>query len=174
MTGAGGSGGGALTYSVVSGSGCSIASGTATLTATTVGTCVVKVTRAASANYLVASSANLSITVQAVPVATGSALAIIGNKTVNSTLSITVPAGTFTGTPTPTLTYQWYSCTSADTSNTIQTGASITGCTAITAATSLSYKLPGSGLAAFYRLRIMAKNTIGVTDYTAYAWSKTK
>ena len=174
LTGAGGSGGGALTYSVVSGSGCSIASGTATLTATTVGTCVVKVTRAASANYLVASSANLSITVQAVPVATGSALAIIGTKGVNQTLSVTVPAGTFTGTPTPTLTYQWYSCTSADTSNTIQTGASITGCTAITAATSLSYKLPGSGLAAFYRLRIMAKNTIGVTDYTAYAWSKTK
>jgi hypothetical protein len=172
LTGVGGTGGGALTYSVVSGSGCSIA--TATLTATTVGTCVVKVTRAASANYLVASSANLSITVQAVPVATGSALAITGTKGVGQTLSLTVPAGTWTGTPTPTLSYQWFTCTSADSSNTIQTGASITGCTAISGATTLSYKLPASGLAANYRIRVMAQNTIGGTVFTAYAWSKTK
>jgi outer membrane protein OmpA-like peptidoglycan-associated protein len=56
----GGSGSGALSYSRVSGP-CSVNVNTGTLTATSIGTCVVRADRASSTNYQDASSANHSI-----------------------------------------------------------------------------------------------------------------
>jgi type II secretory pathway pseudopilin PulG len=63
LTTSGGSGTGAVSYTVANGtaSNCTI-SGALTLTASTVGTCMVTATRAADANYLVASSAPTAVT----------------------------------------------------------------------------------------------------------------
>ena len=168
----GGSGSGAVSYAIVSGGTASCSITSATLTATTVGTCIVQATKAESANHLVATSANLTITVQAVPLATARP-AITGTKAANANLSVTV--GTWTGTPTPTTSIQWYRCTSADTSAVWQTGETVTGCTLITGATAAIYKLPATIPAgSFYRARITATNTIGGVVRTAYAWSQTK
>jgi hypothetical protein len=98
---------------------------------------------------------------------------ITGTKGANNTLSVTV--GTWTGTPTPTTSIQWYRCTSADTSAVWQTGETVTGCTLITGATASTYKLPATIPAgSFYRARITGTNTIGGVVRTAYAWSQTK
>jgi hypothetical protein len=172
LTGAGGTGGGSLTYSVVSAGTTSCSISGATLTATAVGTCTVKVTRASSANYLEASSANLAITVQAVPLATAQPV-ISGTKIANGNLNVTV--GTWSGTPTPSTSIQWFSCTSADTSSTIQTGASISGCTLISGQTAATYRQPASLPAnTWYRARITATNNIAGVVRTAYAWSQTR
>ena len=63
LSSTGGSGNGSVTYAVVSGGtaqGCSLTSGT--LTATSVGTCLIAATKAADTNYLAGTSGNLTFT----------------------------------------------------------------------------------------------------------------
>lgn len=102
----GGSGTSAPTYTVTNGTatGCAI-SGTS-LTATTVGTCLVKATEAATTTYLVANSATVTFTFIAVakapPVLT--ATHVRGTAVIGKTVTLTIAGTAFSGKPKITST----------------------------------------------------------------------
>jgi hypothetical protein len=88
---------------------------------------------------------------------------ITGTPKVGTT--VTGARGTWTGVPTPTLSYQWYRCTAAGSAS----ATLPTGCTLISAATNSTYKLIAADKTAGYlRLRVKAQNESG----TVYRWSK--
>ena len=98
----GGSGTGAVTFTIAASgtaSGCSINSGV--LTALSAGTCIVKVSVAGDANYLVATSANTTVTFAQ---AAQTALVITSTSgTFGSALALTTSGGSGTGTVTFTV-----------------------------------------------------------------------
>ena len=95
------------------------------------------------------------------PVAEGGAQ-ITGRAKKSSVLTADAPS--FTGTPLPAVTYQWYRCTKAATTQ----GSSVaSGCTKITRATSSTYTLVTADVNRYVRLLITAKNKGGtVTIFT--------
>ena len=96
------------------------------------------------------------------PVAEGGAQ-ITGRAKKSSALTADAPS--FTGTPLPTVSYQWYRCTKASTTQ----GSSVaSGCTKITRATSSTYTLVTADVNKYVRLLITAKNKGGtVTIFTS-------
>ena len=95
LTTSGGSGSGAVSYSVVNGtaSGCAISAGE--LTSASAGTCLVTATKAADANYKLASSAQTTVTLAAVNQATLSVTSTSG--TYRTALTLTTSGGSGTG-----------------------------------------------------------------------------
>jgi len=82
-------------------------------------------------------------------------------------VALDITEGTWSGGPAPTLTYQWYRCTSA--------GAAVTqsrvpsGCSAISGARALSYTATVGDLGRYLRLGVTAKNLAaqrGVTNFS--------
>jgi alpha-tubulin suppressor-like RCC1 family protein len=95
LAASGGSGTGAYSFAVISAgtAGCSITSGI--LNTTSTGTCTVAATRAASTNYLIASSGATTVTIVK---ATQSAVSLTStNGTFNSNISLSASGGTGTG-----------------------------------------------------------------------------
>ena len=95
LAASGGSGSGAYSFAVISTgtAGCSITSGV--LNATSTGTCTVAATRAASTNYLIASSGATTVTIVK---ANQSAISLTSTSgTFNSNISLTASGGTGTG-----------------------------------------------------------------------------
>lgn len=81
---------------------------------------------------------------------------ISGTPKVGTTVS--AAKGTWTGVPTPTITYQWFRCTSAGSASSAQPA----GCTLISAATSSSYKLVAADKTAGYlRVRVTGTSAEG-------------
>jgi hypothetical protein len=81
---------------------------------------------------------------------------ISGTPKVGST--VTGVRGTWTGVPTPTLSYQWFRCRSAGSTS----SATPTGCTLISAATSSTYRLVAADKTAGYlRLRVTGTSAEG-------------
>jgi hypothetical protein len=81
---------------------------------------------------------------------------ISGTPKVGST--VTGARGTWTGVPTPTLSYQWFRCKSAGSSS----ATTPTGCTLISAATSSTYRLVAADKTAGYlRLRVTGTSAEG-------------
>jgi hypothetical protein len=81
---------------------------------------------------------------------------ITGTPKVGTT--VTGARGTWTGVPTPTLSYQWYRCTAAGSAS----ATLPTGCTLISAATSSTYKLIAADKTAGYlRLRVTGTSAEG-------------
>src|SRR5947209_6784259 len=70
--------------------------------------------------------------------------------------TLTGAAGTWTGSPTPTYSYQWLSCDS--------TGAN---CNSISGATSSTYKVTHADVGNTISLLVTAKNTAGTSSATA-------
>ncbi len=95
-----------------------------------------------------------TVAVGSVPIFTV-APAVTGTTIVGSTL--TVSAGTATGTPTPTRTYQWFRCTDA-----IETVASSVPetCTAISGATAATYVTTVADTGKRLAVRVIAANAI--------------
>jgi hypothetical protein len=176
----GGAGGGAVTYSLVSGANCSVGgAGGNIVTATAATTCVVKATKAADSNYNEATSANLSITVGVQPrITSGTAAVPTGTKSAGQTITGQLTTGNWTGTPTPVLTYTWFICTSASTSTTFTTTETVSGCTEASGVinnTNRTYVLPSPlPSSRWWRMRITATVTINGTAYRGYAWTQTK
>jgi hypothetical protein len=81
---------------------------------------------------------------------------ITGTPRVGSAASST--PGTWKGFPTPTISYQWFRCTTAGSASTAQPG----GCTAISRATGSTYTLVDADKTAGYlRLRVTGSSTQG-------------
>ena len=78
---------------------------------------------------------------------------VTGTAAVGQTLSATT--GTWSGSPTPKLTYQWLSCTN---------NSSTDSCTAITGATRNTFKLLTAQAATYIRVRVTATNSITATN----------
>jgi hypothetical protein len=101
MTPSGGSSTGAVTYAIISGGSatdCTLvnSSATNTITATTIGTCLIQATKAADTNYLVATSSNVIFTFNR---ATQSALTITSSTaTYGTPLTLVTSGGSGTGT----------------------------------------------------------------------------
>lgn len=74
--------------------------------------------------------------------------------------------GTYTGNPTPGLSYSWYRCAKAATA--VSTTATVTGCTLISGAKSNTYTLVTADIGKFVRVRVTASSRGG----TIYRWSK--
>jgi hypothetical protein len=116
LTSSGGSGSGAVTYSAGASTGCNITGGTTLNVSNASGTCSVTATKAADTNYLVATSASYSVTL---------------NKAPQATLSVTAPASVTYGS-TGTLTSAGGSGSGAVTySAGASTGCNITGGTTL-------------------------------------------
>jgi len=91
-----------------------------------------------------------------------SAPAISGTTTVNSTL--TGSKGSWAGYPVPIYAYQWLRCTSTGAA----TDALPSGCSAISGATSSTYKLSTLDYGKYLRLKVVGTNTLGAdTKYSA-------
>jgi len=96
------------------------------------------------------------------PVADGGAQ-ITGRAKKNSVLTADAPS--FSGTPIPAVTYQWYRCTKVATAATASVPST---CTKITRATGSTYTLKSTEVNKYVRLLITAKNKGGtVTILTA-------
>ena len=81
---------------------------------------------------------------------------ISGTPKVGTTVS--AARGTWTGVPTPTITYQWFRCTTAGSASSTQPS----GCTLISAATSSSYKLVTADKTSGYlRVRVTGTSAEG-------------
>ena len=95
----GGSGTGAVTFSVVGGTatGCTVSG--SSLTVTSAGTCIVTAQKAADANYLVASSSATTVTFV---VPGPKAIRVVGFVTAGKTKTITITGSGFYGRPTVT------------------------------------------------------------------------
>jgi len=107
--------------------------------------------------YVVDALGNLSSgSSNLVTIATATAPSMVTNDTptgtaeFNSTLTNAV---TFSGVPTPTLTYQWKSCTSATDINT---------CSDISGATSATYTATAAAVGNYLRISVTATNGVGV------------
>lgn len=113
----GGSGTGAVTYTIADGTatGCAL-DGSGKLISTTAGTCTVTATKAADTNYLVASSAATSVTFWDNSIATPTAPTVsAGDREVTITWTAVANASSYTVTSTP----GGLTCTSTGTSCTI-------------------------------------------------------
>ena len=87
---------------------------------------------------------------------------IIGASSIGATLSGS--GGTWAGSPSPTLAYTWYRCSTSGKST-----ASPTGCTAVTTessdAVALIYTILESDVGAYLRLRVTATNEAASASY---------
>lgn len=82
-------------------------------------------------------------------------------------VALDITEGTWSGGPAPTLTYQWYRCTSAGAAVTQSRAPS--GCSAISGARTLSYTATTADLGRYLRLGVTAKNLAarrGVTNFS--------
>ena len=107
----------------------------------------------------VASYLSTYVYTNALPVNT-SALTIFGTQAVGE--SLTALAGTWSGIPTPTFTFSWYSC---DSSMSIVVSSQPAGCTYISSGTTL--RLTSAEADKFISIKISAINNSGTTT----AWS---
>jgi hypothetical protein len=96
----------------------------------------------------------------------GNVPTVAGTAKVGQTL--TAAAGTWSGTPTPTYAYAWFSCTGAG-SGAVSGATAPTGCTAITGATSGTYVIASTQLAKYVRVRVTATNVGGSAAYFSAA-----
>jgi len=94
---------------------------------------------------------------------------VAGQETVGKTL--TVAAGRWTGNPTPSVSYQWYSCASQVTKVTSGVPA---GCNAIAAATASTYTLTNGDVGRFVAPAVVLRNQSGtaarITPTTAFVY----
>jgi len=91
-----------------------------------------------------------------------SAPTISGTTAVNSTL--TANKGSWAGYPAPTYTYQWLRCSASGAA----ADALPSGCTAISGATSSTYKLTTTDYGKHLRLKVVGTNSLGSdTKYSA-------
>lgn len=91
-----------------------------------------------------------------------SAPTISGTTAVNSTL--TANRGSWAGYPAPTYTYQWLRCSASGAA----ADALPSGCTAISGATSSTYKLTTTDYGKHLRLKVVGTNSLGSdTKYSA-------
>jgi hypothetical protein len=79
---------------------------------------------------------------------------------------IAASSGTYTGNPTPGLSYTWYRCAKA--AATVTTTATAAGCTAIAGARDSVYTVVTADVGKYIRVRITATSRGG----TIYRWSK--
>jgi hypothetical protein len=126
MTPAGGSGNGAITYAIVAGGGatsCALANNTAsnTISASTIGTCLIQATKAADTNYLAATTSSVTFTF---------------SKATQGALTITSSTATF-GTPITLVT------SGGSGSGAISYSVSSGPCT-VTSNTTLNYSAAGT------------------------------
>jgi hypothetical protein len=158
-------GGGAITYSE-SDADCSISGSTLTILQVGDGRCVVTATIAASGNYLEATD-TVTITIVARATATVKPT-ISGIATVSKVL--TAAKGTWTGSPVPTFTYQWYACTTAVTA--VRATVPST-CKKITGATRSTFKLTSAQRGKYVTVLVTGTST-GTTPTTWLAKTTTK
>ena len=91
-----------------------------------------------------------------------SAPTISGTTAVGGTL--TANKGSWTGYPAPTYTYQWVRCSAAGAAS----DALPSGCTAISGATSTTYKVDDLDYGKYLRLKVVGTNSLGAdTKYSA-------
>jgi len=102
LTTSGGSGTGAITYSVT-GTGCTVPG--SSLIVTAAGTCVVTATKAASTGFLAATSAPVSFSISDVIQAVAQATLTIANTTLTANVGAVVPLTTSGGSGTGAITY---------------------------------------------------------------------
>ena len=72
--------------------------------------------------------------------------------------TITADAPSFSGTPLPAVTYQWYRCTKAATASTSSVPST---CTKISGATGLTYVLKSADVGRYLRVAVVAKSKAG-------------
>ena len=75
--------------------------------------------------------------------------------------TVTVTAGKWSGSPAPTITYQWYRCTKAASKSAIVQPVSADACTAISKATKSSYKVVAADKGKYLRALVTATNAAG-------------
>jgi hypothetical protein len=119
------------------------------------GTCTIVARQSGNLTYARATAVTRTFEVLA-PFAPSVSAAATFNETPEVGVAVDATEGTWSGGPAPTLTYQWYRCTSA--------GAALTqsrvpsGCSAISRATSAAYTATTSDLGRYLRLGVTAKN----------------
>ena len=87
---------------------------------------------------------------------------VTGTTAINATLTGT--NGTWTGAPVPTYKYQWLRCTRAGAAS----DALPSGCTVISGATRITYKLTTTEYGTYLRLKVVGTNVLGAdTKYSA-------
>lgn len=91
---------------------------------------------------------------------------ISGTTTVNSTLAGS--KGIWTGYPAPTFTYQWLRCSASG----VAADALPSGCTAISGATSTTYKVDDVDYGKYLRLKVVGTNSLGADMKYSAATSK--
>jgi len=165
----GGTTSGAITYSKVGSGDCTVNSGAATVTITTLSTpavaCVVQASMAGSANYnaviddLTISLAALPTTSVSPRIRTSGLMAVVFNPGVWSA----------NGGELSAVSYQWYKCSSSKSAVSAASTASVPGdCTAVSGATDRTWRVAGV-TENHIRVLITRSNESG----TAYAWSAT-
>ncbi len=128
---------------------------TLTLTTTLAGRFVlVQITASNTHGSVSQFSATTATTVNQAP-ANSSIPSITGSAAVNQTLTAT--KGTWSGAPTPTLKYQWYSCSN-------QTSTDASSCSAISGAVAISWKVPTTQAGKYIRVAEIATNTVSSTS----------
>ena len=100
---------------------------------------------------------SLSLAIEGAPVAIVEPT-VSGTAQINSFL--TGSRGTWIGNPTPTFTYQWFSC---DTNQGSASDAMPTGCSAISGATLLNYASVAADNAKYLGVAVIATNSRGTT-----------
>jgi hypothetical protein len=117
--------------------------------------------------YYVDNFAINGATTPAIPVTVAptmrTAASLTGTAKLNSTL--TARAGTWSGTPTPTLSYKWYRCTVAGSTAAITVPTSAMKCSVISGKTSSTYKLTTTDVGKYVRVLVTATNSKG-TKYS--------
>jgi hypothetical protein len=166
LTTTGGSGGGGVIFSKVSGD-CTVAGSVATITGSTTD-CVVRATSAADDGHLVATD-DATITVSpAVTLPTTSVSPTVRKASRNATVT---NSGTWAanGGTLSAATYQWYQCTSAKSAVAAASSINAPGdCVVITGATTSTWRIAGVSRR-YLRVLVTRSNAAG----SAYAWSAT-
>ena len=165
LSSSGGSGGGAVTFTKISGD-CTVVGSTATITGYT-NNCVVEATSAANGGYAVATD-RVTITVSSVSLPTTSVSPTARKAGRNATVT---NSGTWAanGGTLSAASYQWYQCTSPKSAVAAASAISAPGdCVLIDGATTSTWRIQGLNRR-YLRVLVTRSNEAG----SAYAWSAT-